>query len=193
VSVFVDSYLRLSEDERRLFDKELVRVAPEERGKVMELTTSWKEEGRQEGRQEATLEMVLRLLGRRLGALPEDVRERVVALRLADLEALGEDLLDFHVNLGEAAGGPAPRQDGQRMSTGARLTTPVTAAERVGSRAGFPVSWAGGSSGVDRSEFNDRPQRLLRPAQGGGADVPREPDGGAGAGARTAQLRCVAM
>jgi hypothetical protein len=101
VSVFVDSYLRLSEDERRLFDKELVRVAPEERGKVMELTTSWKEEGIEvglaRGRQEATLGMVLRLLGKRLGALPEQARARVVALPLADLETLGEDLLDFHV------------------------------------------------------------------------------------------------
>ena len=62
-------------DEQRLFEAEVRQVPDEERGKVMELTTSWKEEGlaqgREECRKEATLQLVRRLLVRRLGDLAE--------------------------------------------------------------------------------------------------------------------------
>jgi predicted transposase YdaD len=65
----------------------------------MELTTSWKEEGRaegrEEGRHEATLDLVLRQLARRLGTLALPLEDRTRSLRQADLEALAEDLLDF--------------------------------------------------------------------------------------------------
>jgi len=54
-------------------------------------------EGREEGRQqEATL--VLRLLRRRLGAVPAEAESRIRALPVAELEALGEALLDWHTS-----------------------------------------------------------------------------------------------
>jgi hypothetical protein len=111
VSTFVDAYLRLTAEEQKLFEAEIRRAPDEEREKVMELTTSWKEEGRAEGRaegreegraegraagrHEATLDLVLRLLGRRLGTVALPLEDRIRSLRQADLEALAEDLLDF--------------------------------------------------------------------------------------------------
>ena len=103
VSTFVDTYLRLTAEEQRLFEAEIRRAPDDEREKVMELTTSWKEEGREEGRaegraagrHEATLDLVLRQLARRLDTLALPLENRIRSLRLADLEALAEDLLDF--------------------------------------------------------------------------------------------------
>ena len=70
-----------------------------ERTKVMELTTSWKEEGRVEGRvegrMEATLNLVLRLLARRVGKISSAAEAKVRALEAEQLAALGEALLDF--------------------------------------------------------------------------------------------------
>jgi len=54
------------------------------------------QEGRQEGRQEGELEVTLRLLRRRCGRLSSDQESRIRSLPLAQLEALAEELLDFH-------------------------------------------------------------------------------------------------
>ena len=58
-----------------------------------------KEEGRQEGRQEGQISeaiaLILRLLKRRIGELSAHQRSQVQALSLAQLETLGEALLDF--------------------------------------------------------------------------------------------------
>jgi hypothetical protein len=100
VSGFIDTYLRLSPEEGLRFQAEADKVLnPTERSKVIELTTSWKEEGlaqgRQAGRQEASLELVLRLLRRRCGPLPAAVESRVRELAEPRLEELAEALLDF--------------------------------------------------------------------------------------------------
>ena len=52
-------------------------------------------EGRQEGRQEEGVTLILRQLQRRCGELPMPLREQVTRLRLLQLEALGEALLEF--------------------------------------------------------------------------------------------------
>ena len=61
----------------------------------MELTTSWKEEGRQEGRREGQLELVLRLLHRRLRSLSTENEAQVRTLSPEQLTSLGEALFDF--------------------------------------------------------------------------------------------------
>jgi predicted transposase/invertase (TIGR01784 family) len=51
--------------------------------------------GEQRGRTEEARSLILRLLARRVGTLPANVEAQVQALELAQLEALGEALLDF--------------------------------------------------------------------------------------------------
>ena len=62
---------------------------------MLELTTSWKEEGLLEGRQEESLRLVRRQLLRRCGPLPAEVEARLRELSLEQLESLAEALLDF--------------------------------------------------------------------------------------------------
>ena len=52
-------------------------------------------EGRTEGQQQGESALVLRQLQRRLGALAADIETQIRALPVADLEALGEALLDW--------------------------------------------------------------------------------------------------
>jgi Domain of unknown function (DUF4351) len=96
LSGFIDTYLRLTAQESLLFEVQADRLLNRmEKSEVMELTTSWKEEGLVEGRKKGQLEMALRLLRRRCGALPDTVESKVRTLTVSDLEALGEAVLDF--------------------------------------------------------------------------------------------------
>jgi predicted transposase YdaD len=103
ISGFVDEYLRLNEVEKAVFEEELGRVKPEERGEIMKIVTSWMEEGIQQGRQEGlqegqkkeALTLILKLLIRRVGPIRSELEEQVRGLSLEQLEALGEALLDF--------------------------------------------------------------------------------------------------
>lgn len=71
----------------------------DEKETIMELTASWKEEGRQqgrhEGRYEADQQLVLRQLRRRWRDLDSALALQVRALPMEQLETLAEDLLDF--------------------------------------------------------------------------------------------------
>ena len=55
----------------------------------------WYQEIQQEGRQEGEQSLILRQLTRRIGEVAPEMRLQVQALSLAQLEALGEALLDF--------------------------------------------------------------------------------------------------
>ena len=54
-----------------------------------------KEEGLQQGKEEGERSLILRQLSRRLGQMPTGVQGQIVQLSLAQLEDLGEALLDF--------------------------------------------------------------------------------------------------
>jgi predicted transposase YdaD len=99
ISGFVDTYLLLNSTEEALFQSELGTMEMREQEQIMQITTSWKEEGRvegrQEGRQEEKLAITLRLLNRKLSTLPEGVADSVRSLKPAQLDSLTEDLLDF--------------------------------------------------------------------------------------------------
>jgi len=91
VSGFIDTYLRLNLPEEQVFQAEIGRIAATEQVEIMEIITSWMEQG-------ATREaksLILRQLNRRVGEVPESVRSRVAALSISQLEELGEALLDF--------------------------------------------------------------------------------------------------
>jgi hypothetical protein len=52
IGVFVDTYLRLSAEEERVFHEMLTTIQPTEQEEVMELMTSWEEKGLQRGLRE---------------------------------------------------------------------------------------------------------------------------------------------
>jgi hypothetical protein len=96
VSGFVDTYLRLEPAEELQFNEQADTLLGQiEKERIMELTTSWKEQGRAEGKIEGGTCVVLRQLHRRYGALPLSLQERVRRLSLPRLETLAEALLDF--------------------------------------------------------------------------------------------------
>ena len=114
---FVDTYLRLSQEEKNLYEAELEKLDPPEKEKVMETRMSWREEALQEGleqglkqglqqamswKEEALQEgkqrlesLVTHLVEKRLGHLTSAIRERISQLDSGQLEALGEVVLDF--------------------------------------------------------------------------------------------------
>jgi hypothetical protein len=101
LSGFIDTYLRLNAEEILIFKREAdTLLENQEKETIMELTTSWKEEGivqgRLEGRLEESQNLILRLLRRRLGPLPEGLSSEVMRLPVEKLEELGEALLDFN-------------------------------------------------------------------------------------------------
>jgi predicted transposase YdaD len=115
ISGFINTYLQLTAAEMKQHEQEFKALSRSEREAVMEITTSWKEEGikqglklgrkegrqkgrqegRQEGRQQEALELVSRLLKRRLGAIEASLLNQVEKLTRDQLELLSEDLLDF--------------------------------------------------------------------------------------------------
>ena len=95
ISGFVDSYLRLNSEEKIVFQSELSKMELEEKEQIMQITTSWKEEGILEGRLEGQSATLLRLLKRKFAGLSEETAEQVKSLELNQLDSLTEDLLDF--------------------------------------------------------------------------------------------------
>jgi Domain of unknown function (DUF4351) len=96
LSGFIDNYLRLNSVEKQQFQIEVDKIKlPKEREEVMEITTSWKEEGRVEGRESEGRMLVVKLLTKKVGNLSPELLARVSSLNLDRLEVLAEDLLDF--------------------------------------------------------------------------------------------------
>jgi Domain of unknown function (DUF4351) len=99
ISGFIDTYLKLSDREKAVFEEELARIEPRQEEQVMRIVTSWMEEGieqgLQQGRQQEAVSLIMRLLSRRVGALTPQLQERIQGLSVAQLEDLGEALLDF--------------------------------------------------------------------------------------------------
>lgn len=103
ISGFIDTYLHLDESEERVFAAEIDKLETEAREDVMQIVTSWMEQGIEQGKAQgleqgkvlAAQSLILRQLQRRVGTVPEALEARVKGLPLAELETLGEALLDF--------------------------------------------------------------------------------------------------
>ncbi|GAP99745.1 DUF4351 domain-containing protein [Leptolyngbya sp. NIES-2104] len=94
ISGFVDTYLKLNAIETQAFQAEIAKIEPERREGVMQIVTSWMQEGIDQGiARERSL--VLRLLTKRVGTLSSEVRDRIDQLSIEQVEALGEALLEF--------------------------------------------------------------------------------------------------
>ena len=95
ISGFVDTYLRLNGQEIQVFQKEIGKLEETEQETVMQIVTSWMEQGIEQGIERGERSLVLRQLTRKVGELPESILAQVNGLPIAQLEALGEALLDF--------------------------------------------------------------------------------------------------
>ena len=91
ISGFVDTYLRLNSQEESTFQSLISTMEVQEQEQIMQITTSWKEEGRIEGQ----VTTILRQLNRKLGNLPEAIATRIKSLNPNQLDLLTEDLLEF--------------------------------------------------------------------------------------------------
>jgi hypothetical protein len=100
---FIDSYLQLTAQEMKQYERELADLPPTEREATMEIMTSWHREGRQEGISQGIIQgitqgketLVLRLLRRRFGVVSADITAQLDRLSPEHLDDLGEALLDF--------------------------------------------------------------------------------------------------
>ncbi|MGH9800555.1 MAG: Rpn family recombination-promoting nuclease/putative transposase, partial [Blastocatellia bacterium] len=97
---FVDTYLRLGDDEEALVQAKLADLLPKET--FMEWVSPWErwakmdglKEGQIQGRMDEALTILMRQLKRRFGLVKDDVETQVRALSLPQIEDLSEALLD---------------------------------------------------------------------------------------------------
>jgi predicted transposase YdaD len=103
ISGFVDTYLRLNEPEEKVFQAQIGTLEAVERENIMQIVTSWMEQGIEQGiergiEQGAIREarsLVLRQLTRRIGQIAPAAEAKILTLSVSQLESLGEALLDF--------------------------------------------------------------------------------------------------
>jgi len=98
ISGFVDTYLKLNQIEEIEFKKEVSTFSNPEQESVMQITTSWMEQGIEQGIEQGLTrekELVLRQLKRKLGQITPELEIEIKALDIDKVELLGEDLLDF--------------------------------------------------------------------------------------------------
>lgn len=105
ITVFMESYLKLTAAESIVYNRELEQIEPKQKEAVMQFTNEWIEQGRAqgliEGRLQARREEALRLLSRRIGSESIDWADRVNKLNDRQLDDLFDALFDFH-NLEDA-------------------------------------------------------------------------------------------
>ncbi|MBN8725735.1 MAG: DUF4351 domain-containing protein [Acidobacteria bacterium] len=99
ISGFVDTYLKLNAEELKIFNQHIEEIIPQEKEQIMEIVTSWMEQGIQQGIQQGKTEeallLVLRLLKKRFGAMDAGLETKLSQLALENIEELSESLLDF--------------------------------------------------------------------------------------------------
>ena len=103
ISGFVDTYLKLNQLEESEFEQEISTFSQPEKEKVMQITTSWMEQGLEQGLEQGIergltreKELVLRQLKRKLGQIAPGLESQIKALNIDTVESLGEALLDFN-------------------------------------------------------------------------------------------------
>jgi hypothetical protein len=91
ISGFIDTYLRLNAQEEEIFQTEIAQFEPTQQEVVMQIVTSWMEEGIQQGE----LKIIQRQLTKRIGVITPELQQELRGLSLTQLEDLAEALLDF--------------------------------------------------------------------------------------------------
>lgn len=88
---FMDSYLRLSSQELAVYNRELQTIAPPEREVMMKVLNECEEIGEARGK----VALITAQFRRRMGALPDDVGNRLDGMESEQLQSLGEAMFDL--------------------------------------------------------------------------------------------------
>ena len=86
--------MKLNEIEQIEYQTELNTFTKPEQDSVMQITTSWMEQGREQGANREK-ELIMRQLKRKLGEISPEVETQVKALNIDTVELLGEALFDL--------------------------------------------------------------------------------------------------
>ncbi len=99
ISQFIDNYLQLNAEELKKFRSEISKMNKSEQENIIEVETSWKQEGIDigigRGRIEGRLEVLTTLLNRRLGPLSPQMSEMILQLKEKEITELTNNILDF--------------------------------------------------------------------------------------------------
>ena len=98
LSGFIDTYLRLNKIEEEKFAAEIGSLIPAEKEEVMQIVTSWMEQGIEQGRQEAITkekDLIVRQIKRKVGNIDMELETRIKSLNLEVIEVLAEAIFDF--------------------------------------------------------------------------------------------------
>ncbi|MGL6338462.1 MAG: DUF4351 domain-containing protein [Waterburya sp.] len=99
ISGFVDSYLKLNEQEERNFQSQINQIESEEKEIIMAITTSWKEEGIKEGieqgRKLELIESILEILKFKSINLTDALQLKIEDLEISQLKELRKASLEF--------------------------------------------------------------------------------------------------
>ncbi|WP_080683823.1 DUF4351 domain-containing protein [Aphanizomenon flos-aquae] len=106
ISGFIDSYLRLNQIEEEKFKTELGSLIPEEQEEVMQIVTSWMEQGIERGIEqgieqgiergiEREKNLIIRQVNRKLGKIDAKLEAQIRNLNVEIIELLGESIFDL--------------------------------------------------------------------------------------------------
>ena len=93
-SGFIDTYLRLNKIEEQTFAAEVSSFIPKEKEEVMQIVTSWMEQGIERGI-EREKNLILRQINRKFGSISMELETRIKSLNVEIIEALGEEIFDL--------------------------------------------------------------------------------------------------
>jgi hypothetical protein len=95
----VDTYLQLNVQEEEMFQAEVGKLEETDQEGVMQIVTSWMtrgiEQGIEQGTKREAKSLVLRLLSKKFGPISANLQAQLQPLSVAQIENLGESLLDF--------------------------------------------------------------------------------------------------
>lgn len=98
IGTFMDTYLKLTAKEQRVYDAEVAKFGPEEKEQAMLLTNEWirkgERKGRKEGQRRGQLSIVTAILTKRVGKLPANLSARVRKLTSPQLDRLAVALFE---------------------------------------------------------------------------------------------------
>ena len=94
ISGFIDTYLRLNKIEEEKFQTEIGTLIKEEKEEVMQIVTSWMEEGIERGI-EREKNLILRLINRKFGQIDRELETEIRSLNIEIIETLGEAIFDL--------------------------------------------------------------------------------------------------